>query len=171
EAYKRGQQAAVAEVGALPTGVDRAVAEAIPNAAVIDRLAAALIDDTRPVHTRMLRQSVDVYRDVIARASAAPIVGAQTRRQAAQSALDDFADRGVTGFVDRAGRSWNLASYIEMATRATVGRAAVDAHSDRLEAAGVDLVIVSQAPEECPLCRPWERRILVRSGLGGARSE
>src|SRR5690606_9198487 len=32
-----------------------------------------------------------------------------------------------------------------------------------------DLVIVSQAPEECPLCRPWERKILVRSGLGGAR--
>ncbi|MEU2443550.1 phage minor capsid protein [Streptomyces althioticus] len=170
EAYKRGQQAAVAEVGALPAGVDRAVADALSNAAVIDRLAAALINDTRPVHTRMLRQSVDVYRDVIARASAAPIVGAQTRRDAAQSALNDFADRGVTGFVDRAGRGWNLASYIEMATRSTVGRAAIDAHTDRLAAAGVDLVIVSRASEECPLCRPWESKILVRSGEPGART-
>ncbi|MFE9921569.1 phage minor capsid protein [Streptomyces sp. NPDC005774] len=170
DAYRRGQQAAVAELGALPAGVTQAVADAIPNAAVIDRLAAALVNDTRPVHLRILRESMDTYRDVIARASAAPLSGAQTRRQAAQSALDDFANRGVTGFVDRSGRSWNLSSYIEMATRSTVGRAAIEAHTDRLGEAGVDLVIVSRAPEECPLCRRWETKILVRSGQPGART-
>jgi hypothetical protein len=170
DAYLRGQQAAVAELGALPAGVTQAVADAIPNAASIDRLAAALVHDTRAAHLRILRQADDTYRDVIARASAAPLAGAQTRRQAAQAALDDFANRGVTGFVDRAGRAWNLPSYIEMATRSTVGRAAVEAHTDRLGEAGVDLVIVSRAPEECPLCRRWESKILVRSGQPGART-
>ncbi|WP_129307988.1 phage minor capsid protein [Streptomyces sp. L2] len=165
EAYDRGSQAAVAELGALAPGV-----HSIPaGAQAIDRLARAVVDDTGPVYLRMLRTSTDVYRNVIARASAPSVLGAQTRRQAAQSALNQFADRGVTGFVDNAGRSWELRSYVEMAMRSATARAAVEAHSDRLGEAGVELVIVSQAPEECPLCRPWERKILARTGAPGKR--
>ncbi|MFB8772107.1 phage minor capsid protein [Streptomyces broussonetiae] len=165
EAWERGAQAAVVELGALAPTVS-----VIPaGTQAVDRLAQSLIADTRPVHVRILRQSVDVYQGVVARAAAAPALGAQTRRQAAQSALDDFARRGVTGFVDRAGRSWDMRSYVEMATRSAVGRAAVEAHTERLGAAGVELVIVSQAPEECPLCKPWERQILARTGAPGAR--
>ncbi|MCD7440244.1 phage minor capsid protein [Streptomyces lincolnensis] len=169
EAYERGQQAAVAELGALGVGQTAAAAVALPTAPVVDRLAAAVINDTGPVYLRILRTTMDTYRDVIARAAAAPALGAQTRRQAAQAALDAFAGRGVTGFIDKAGRSWELRSYIEMATRSAVGRATIEAHSDRLGAAGIDLVIVSQAPEECPLCRPWERKVLTRTGDMGAR--
>jgi hypothetical protein len=169
EAYDRGQQAAVAELGALGVGQTAAAATVLPTAPMVDRLAQAVINDTGPVHLRMLRQSMDVYRDVVARAAAAPLLGTQTRRQAAQSAFDAFADRGVRGFVDSAGHSWELRSYVEMAMRSACGRAAVEAHTDRLGAAGVDLVIVSQAPEECELCRPWERKILARTGPPGAR--
>ncbi|MGW0869938.1 phage minor capsid protein [Streptomyces sp. NPDC002740] len=170
EAYDRGQQAAIAELGALGVGQAAAAAAAVPTAPIVDRLAAAVINDTGPVYLRILRTTMDTYRDVIARAAAAPAIGAQTRRQAAQSALDQFADRGVKGFVDSRGRSWELRSYVEMAMRSAVGRAAIEAHSDRLGAAGVDLVIVSQAPEECPLCRPWERKILTRDGGPGAQT-
>ncbi|MEU6279739.1 phage minor capsid protein [Streptomyces sp. NPDC047028] len=165
EAYDRGSQAAVAELGALSPAV-----HAIPSGAqAIDRLARAVVDDTGPVYLRMLRTSTDAYRTVIARASAPAVLGEQTRRQAAQSALNQFADRGVTGFVDNAGRSWELRSYVEMAMRSATARAALDAHSDRLGAADIELVIVSQAPEECPLCRPWERKILARTGAPGKR--
>lgn len=169
EAYERGQQAAVAELGALGVGQTAAAAAALPTAPVVDRLAAAVIADTGPVYLRILRQTMDTYREVISRAAAAPVLGAQTRRQAAQAALDAFANRGITGFVDRAGRAWDMRSYVEMATRSAVGRAAMEAHTDRLGAAGVDLMIVSQAPEECPLCRPWERKILARTGAPGMR--
>lgn len=170
EAYDRGQQAAVAELGALGVGQAAAAAVALPTAPVVDRLAQAVIADTGPVYLRMLRVSVDTYRDVVARAAAAPLLGAQTRRQAAQAAFDDFAARGVRGFVDSAGRSWELRSYIEAAMRSATARASLEAHSDRLGAAGVDLVLVSQAPEECPLCRPWERKVLARTGPPGRRT-
>ncbi|WP_229700679.1 phage minor capsid protein [Streptomyces camponoticapitis] len=169
EAYDRGQQAAVAELGAVAVGQAAVAATVLPSAPAVDRLAAALVSETGPVHLRILRQGMDVYRDVVARAAAAPLLGAQTRRQAAQTAFDDFAQRGVTGFVDRTGRGWNLRSYVEMATRSAVGRAAVDAHSDRLGAAGIDLVMISESPEECPRCRPWEGKILTLTG-GGART-
>ncbi|CAL9313899.1 phage minor capsid protein [Streptomyces sp. SudanB91_2054] len=168
DAYERGQQAAIAELGAVATGQALAAAEALPTAAVVDRLASALVGETAPVYARILRTGMDVYRQVIAEASAAPVLGAQTRRQAASRALAKFADRGVTGFVDSRGRAWNLTSYVEMATRSAVGRAAVQAHTDRLAAAGVELVVVSDAPEECPRCKPWEGKVLRREGPSGA---
>jgi hypothetical protein len=166
EAYDRGAQAAVAELGALaPT-----VAAVPAGTQTVDRIAQAVIDDTGPVHLRVLRQTMDVYRQVVAQASAAPALGAQARRQAAQSALNQFASRGITGFVDSRGRSWDMRSYVEMATRSALGRAAIEAHSDRLGAAGIDLVVVSDAPEECPLCKPWEGKVLSRSGGPGERT-
>ncbi|MFF6829635.1 phage minor capsid protein [Streptomyces longwoodensis] len=164
EAYQRGAQAAVVELGALaPT-----VAAVPAGTHAVDRLAAALVQETGPVHQRMLRQSMDVYRTVVAEAVSAPQLGATTRRQAAERALTRFADRGVTGFVDQAGRAWNMTSYVEMATRSALGRAAVDAHTERLGAAGIDLVVVSDAPEECPRCKPWEGKVLRREGPAGA---
>jgi len=168
EAYERGQQAAIAELGAVAVGPALAAAEALPTAAAVDRLAAALVSETGPAHMRILRTGMDVYRQVIAEASAVPLLGGQTRRQAAGRALQKFAAKGVTGFVDRSGRPWNLTSYAEMATRSAVGRAAVEAHTDRLAAAGVDLVVVSDAPEECDRCKPWEGKILRRKGPPGA---
>ncbi|GAA2456996.1 phage minor capsid protein [Streptomyces macrosporus] len=170
EAYQRGMQAAVAELGAVGVGQAAAAAEAVPAGAAVDRLAAAAVQETSSVHQRILRVSVDAYRDVITRASAAPLTGANTRRQAAQRALDKFAARGITGFIDARGRAWDMVTYAEMATRSAVGRAAVQAHTDRLGAAGIDLVRVSRAPEECPLCRPWEGKVLTRDGAGGART-
>lgn len=164
EAYQRGTQAAVVELGALAPTV-----AAIPAGThAVDRLAAALVQETSATHTRILRTGLDVYRQVIAEATSAPLLGAATRREAAARALARFTDKGVTGFVDRAGRAWNLTSYTEMATRSALGRAAVDAHTERLGAAGIELVVISDAPEECPRCARWEGKILRRDGASGA---
>jgi hypothetical protein len=92
------------------------------------------------------------------------LLGTLTRRQAAQAALNDFARKGVTGFVDQRGRGWNLTSYIEVAVRTATAHAAVAAHIDRLQAYGMDLVIVSNAPAECSMCRPFEGKVLSLSG-------
>jgi hypothetical protein len=167
EAYDRGRQAAVAELGALSVA-----APAIPPGThAVDRLASALVRETGATHARILRVGLDTYRQVVAQASSAPLLGASTRRDAAARALAQFANKGVTGFVDRSGKAWNLTSYVEMATRSAVGRAAVQAHDDRLAAAGIDLVMVSDAPEECPKCKPWEGKILRREGAPGAGVE
>ncbi|MFH9013974.1 phage minor capsid protein [Streptomyces sp. NPDC017943] len=167
EAYNRGRQAAVAELGALDIGRELAARDALPGAPAVDRLAASLAEDTRPVYARITRVVVDVYRAITSRASASTLLGGLTRRQAAQRALDQFANRGVTGFVDSAGRSWDMASYAEMAVRSVTARAAIEGHVDALAEIGVGLVIVSDAPLECPLCRPWEGETLTLSGQSG----
>lgn len=167
EAYARGRQSAVADMGALDTGRELAARRVLPNAPAVDRLAASMAQDTRPVYARITRVMLDTYRRTVARASGTQLLTGITRRAASQRALDDFARRGVTGFVDRAGRSWDMASYAEMAVRSVTARAAIEGHTDALTDLGVGLVIVSDAPLECPLCTAWEGEILTLSGPGG----
>src|SRR5690606_27925203 len=113
------------------------------NRMAIERLAQVAVGNLRATHLRILRQAEDVYRQVIAE-TAAPqmLTGALTRREAAQAALNRFADMGITGFVDRAGRTWTIESYAEMATRTAAGQAAIQGHIDRLIENDRDLVIV-----------------------------
>ncbi|MFF5972224.1 phage minor capsid protein [Streptomyces sp. NPDC012769] len=170
EAYGRGRQAAVAELGALDIGRELQARAVLPGAPAVDRLAASYAQDTRPLYVRITRVVLDVYRSTVARASTSALLGGLTRRQATQRALDTFAQRGVTGFVDSAGRSWELAAYAEMAVRSVTARAAVEGHIDALTEIGVGLVIVSDAPLECPLCAPWEGEVLSLGPESGPRT-
>lgn len=170
EAYQRGRQAAVAEMGGLDIGRELAASHALPNAPAVDRLAMSYARDTRPLYLRITRAVMDVFRSVITRVSGVVLLGGLTRRQAAQRALDEFARKGVTGFVDRSGRSWDMASYSEMAVRSITARAAIDGHIDALAEIRVGLVIVSDAPLECPLCAAWEGKILTLGPETGART-
>jgi hypothetical protein len=170
EAYNVGARAGLIELGALDNGTAVRLAEQTPGTRKADRLAMETIAVVNESHRAILRGVEDVYRNVLAETAATPLIGVQTRRQATQTAVARFTARGVTSFVDTAGRSWSMASYAEMATRTAVGRAAVEAHHDQLSAAGIDLVMVSQSPHECPKCRPWEGKVLALSGPDGRRT-
>lgn len=169
EAYESGRHSALAELGVLADEDRRTVAEHTPQARAVDRLAAETIETVTATHRGILRAVEDGYRQVVAEATAAPLLGTETRRQATQQAMTRFADRGVSSFRDRAGRRWALTSYAEMAVRTSVARAATEAHMTTRAAAGVDLVVVSNSPRECPLCRPWERAVLSIGGPDGPR--
>lgn len=88
------------------------------------------------------------------------------RIQAAQEILDDLAEHGITGFVDKAGRKWDLATYVEMATRTSVSNAWDDMQAAAAIRSGLDLVKTGTYSQEgsCPLCIPWLGRILSLTG-------
>ena len=167
EAYSRGRQAAVAELGMLDIGRELVAREVLPNAPAVDRLAASMAQDTRPLYARITRAVVDTYRRIIARVSGTQLLTGMTRRDASQRALNAFAARGITGFTDSAGRNWDMASYAEMAVRSVTARAAIEGHIDALAEIRIGLVIVSDAPLECPVCRPWEGEILTLGAESG----
>jgi hypothetical protein len=165
EALRKAEQA----------GADRAAAE-LKAAGVTDIGAPAgrqaalklmvqdLIGALDATHPHILRAAQDAFRSVIADSSAQALIGTATRRQAAQAALNRFADIGITGFVDTRGRRWDLTSYTEMATRTTVHQSALQSHDAVLQEAGEDLVIVSAHWDSCPLCAVWEGRVLSLTG-------
>ena len=171
-AQQRGSAEALRELGrlgfALPS-TSAGIRRELPGAEAAQRLIFSLASTLRGTHLRITRWPEDVYRQVVSRAEVDVLLGAATRRRAAQKIWEEFVSRGVTGFVDRSGRGWALESYVDMASRTVAAQAAVEAHLDRLAEAGLDLVIVSDAPQECELCRPWEGQVLTRDG-GGART-
>ncbi|WP_432041422.1 phage minor capsid protein [Streptomyces cadmiisoli] len=170
EAYNVGARAGLLELGALDDVTAVRLAEQTPGARKVDRLAIETINLVTESHRGILRGVEDVYRKVLADAAATPLLGVETRRQATQTAVARFTERGVASFVDRSGRNWSMTTYAEMAMRTSVGRAAVEAHHDQLSAAGIELVMVSQSPHECPRCRPWEGKVLALSGPDGRRT-
>ena len=97
-------------IAGTPTAVLALTQEAVTGAAA--------------THLGMLRQTMDAFRDVQVCGSCLRVAtGTTTLPQAIDLSLRTFADRGIRGFVDRAGRQWGLAEYAEMTTRTAVGRA------------------------------------------------
>lgn len=137
----------------------------------LQQLIAEAVQQVIETHSAILRTTLDDYRKIVTDATTRVSIGTQTRRQATQRGLDAFAQAGITGFRDSAGRRWEIESYAEMAVRTASGRAAVAGSLDRMSDRGLDLVIVSNAPEECKTCRPWEGKVLSISGEGVGRQD
>ena len=115
----------------------------------------------------ILRDVEDAYRDAVARTVVPHATGARWDRMGmARAAMRDLADRGIGSFTDRSGRTWQLPSYIEMATRTAAARVMVQAQTDRLASVGEQYVYVSNHLQECERCRPYEHRVLAISPTG-----
>ena len=163
-AWNRGSAVAATDLARVLETALSEVVDPLPGSRAVAMLVQETTSKVVSTHPRILRATMDAYREVVAKASGQTLLGTLTRRQAAQSALDAFAKRGITGFIDSSGRGWTMESYAEMAVRTATAHAAVAAHVDRLQAFGQDLVIVSDAPQECDLCRFWEGKVLSLSG-------
>ncbi len=161
EAYRLGTTEAVNDLA-----VGGVAALAATNTRTVGVLVADLQRKLGSTHLRVLRTAEDTYRQTVAEVSTQIAAGTQTRREATQAALNRFADQGVTGFRDVTGRAWNLTSYTEMATRTAVGHASIDGHLETLTANRHNLVIVSNAPGECQICRPFEGKVLAIDPTG-----
>lgn len=141
----------------------------LPGIDAMMGLAQELTQRMSSNHLHVLRWQADAYREVMAQPAFDVLAGTKTRLRAAQVAWEHLLSKGIVGFTDRSGRNWDLASYTEMATRTTVAHAAVEAALDRFRQNGVGLVIVSNAPQECQRCRPFEGKVLAINGPAGTR--
>lgn len=133
------------------------------NTEAVAALAGATTKAITDRHMQIVRQVEDVYRNVIANVVGFTVTGSQTRLEIAQRAYNHFIEHGVATF-EAGNRSYDIATYTEMATRTAVGQAAIQGHLDQAENMDMDLQAVSDHPEECDLCRPWEGEVLSASG-------
>lgn len=140
DAFTRGQETAEADAG--KTGKRAKPPKTNPAKPVLARLI-------RQAPTMAMRMHDQVNREVTDAMTAGRY---GTRKAAAADLLQKYAAKGIVGFTDSAGRSWDLVSYAEVVTRTTTAQTLVDAHLQRLQGMGKDLVIVSDSPEECDLC-------------------
>ncbi|MFB9929186.1 phage minor capsid protein [Amycolatopsis halotolerans] len=161
--------AQLADLGALSSGQLEQLAGVVPGMPAAAILAADLTSRLETLPLRVLRWQQDAYQTAVAAAAPDQVLGTGTIHSAQRAAWDRLVSQGVTGFVDRAGRDWNLASYVEMAVRTATARAWNDGHLARMAETGVELVTITRSRHACRLCTRWEGRVLALSGPTGER--
>lgn len=118
---------------------------------------------------QVVRDVTDVYRSITTQTVQSAIIAGVDHRVAMSHALNQYADRGITAFVDRAGRRWSLDSYVDMSVRTMRNQATQEGHLSGYEQAGVELVRASWHPASAPQCFPFQNELLAISGGAGVR--
>lgn len=137
----------------------------ITNVRALEVIASDLHRVLADLPAIALRNAFDSYQQIISTPAALNATGVLTRRKATQDALNGFAARGIDGFTDKAGRTWHIDTYAEMATRTGAAHALRAAYEGELIARGEDLVIVTGNTYTCRLCAPWQDKVLSLTGM------
>ena len=88
------------------------------------------------------------------------ITGVSSWNTALRHATDKLKNRGITGFIDHAGRQWSAEAYVAMDVRTTtfnVGRSAVWEQNQDF---GNDLYLVSYHNGARPGCYDWQNKVI-----------
>lgn len=135
-----------------------------PNAKKVATILYELNGSLDAADRMILRKAKDAYANIVGNVSAKVAAGTMTVRDAVKQELDQFAQKGISSFVDKAGRAWEMSTYAEMATLTAIERATVQGYIDTMQAYGFDLAVISGHIGACPLCAAWEGVVISVSG-------
>lgn len=93
--------------------------------------------------------------------------GAETRQQAVRRAIQRISDEGLTGFIDKADRSWTPEAYVNMVTRTTVHNVAIQSTRARMQDYNTQVFQVSSHAGARPLCYPYQGKFLSWDNTAG----
>ena len=160
-AVEGGHAEALREIARVAGADLDTVRAALPNAPAAQAITLELSGVVSGAARGILRWPDDVYRRAVASEATQFLLGARrTSREAQAAAYQRLLSQGVTGFVDAAGRRWDAATYVEMATRTATRRAWDTQHEATMLASGLDLVTVIVGSDACRGCAQWAGKIL-----------
>lgn len=102
--------------------------------------------------------------DILNSNTASVVSGAESRTKAVRTTIHEMAEKGIPAFVDKSGREWSPEAYVNMDIRATVKNTALEAQFSTMDSLGQDVFEVSSHPGSRPKCRPWQGKLISRSG-------
>lgn len=134
----------------------------------VDALRALEDSLSETVHTARVtvgRQVNDVYARAQRQAAIEAVTGSHpSPGEAAKGLRARLASEGVTGFVDKSGRRWTMDNYTQMAMRTITREAVTMGAASRMAAHGIDLARVPVHPKPCPICEPFQGRLISLNG-------
>jgi len=119
-------------------------------------LADAMYSRTVDMDGVIGRRVDDLFRALQLEAAEGTVLGFESTKQSAKAMREELAKRGITGFVDKAGRQWSMRTYTEMAVHDCAMNSFREGTRLRLLEHGYDLVVFSSHSKACPSCQRWE---------------
>ena len=117
--------------------------------------------------TRKLLAKQEATQTILNEAAGNVAVGTETRTQALQRAIRRISEEGLTGFYDRAGRSWSPEAYVNMDIRTTVHNVAIQSVKNRMEDYNTEVFQVSAHAGARPLCYPYQGKLYSWNNTAG----
>lgn len=129
-------------------------------------LAENTYDRLRQVDQVVGRRIDDVYRSMSLEAIRGNVAGYHTWKQTAKIYREKLAEEGVTGFVDKSGRRWNMRSYSEMVARTSTREVMIEGTANRLLEHGHDLaeIVGGIGRNTCDRCKAWLGKTVSLTG-------
>jgi putative phage minor capsid protein len=135
--------------------------------ALIKETKKAVADPTKAI----LRYQDDQYRQIITRAQVGLSNGSLTLEQAIDQATSDYLRAGISNIEYKNGNRVNIADYATMCLRTSNHKAFLHGQGAKRKQIGVTTVLVSQHLTACPLCVPWQNRVLIDDIFSGGSKE
>lgn len=159
------------QIASAAGGYSNALSLTVAQTSIVEQLVNNLladIDDAAQTafksaenYLNFGRKEDDLFRKLALELTANKEAGVASRQTVQNMMAAELNAKGVTAFVDKAGREWSLESYCSMATRTTGRQAQVAA---ALTADDWDLWEIVKIGSTCPLCSAYEGRVYSKSG-------
>lgn len=137
----------------------------------LDALMNAVEHDMKTAQTAVLRYANDQYRKIIFQSQVAASSGALTYEKAVDMAASDFLKKGINCITYSNGAVHNIVSYADMAVRTASKRAYLMGEGQKRQEWGVSTVILNKRFNACPLCMPFEGKVLIDDVWSGGSSK
>ena len=137
----------------------------------LDALMNAVEHDLKTAQTAVLRYTNDQYRKIIFQSQVAASSGALTYDKAVDMATSDFLKKGINCITYSNGAVHNIASYADMAVRTASKRAYLMGEGQKRQEWGISTVILNKRFNACPLCMPFEGKVLIDDVWSGGSSK
>lgn len=131
---------------------------------VLNTYEQQALDTLNLVNTTMLKQSQQIYLDVLNKTVGKLLGGVITPPQALRQIVSEWAQRGIPVLIDKAGRRWGVEGYVSMCARSTSQNVANGMQDERMREYDVDLCEVSSYPGARPKCFEDQGKIYSLSG-------
>jgi hypothetical protein len=132
-----------------------------PNVGAILALQNDIASNFRIAQYSALRTAEDIYRNSVIQAAQLYVGGQADLFNAVDVATAEFRAKGINSIVYANGNRVNIASYAEMALRTVLSRSAAEAQGQVMDEWGEHLIIMASLGSTCPLCAPWQGRVLI----------
>ncbi|MCK3937166.1 phage minor capsid protein [Streptococcus suis] len=140
------------------------------NERKLNALLNAIEYDMKVAEHAILRYTDDQYRRIIFDAQVVANTGAVTYEKAIDMATKDFLSRGITCIQYKNGTLVNIVSYAEMAVRTATKRAYLMGEGLKRQEWGISTVILNKRTNACPLCMPFEGKVLIDDVWSGGKA-
>lgn len=127
-----------------------------------------LANRLKPTLALVGRNVDDAYRRVGLEQVAAGVAGGASRREVSKAIADrlvrEHVTTSLTGFVDGAGRRWQLDTYAEMVARTTTREAMSAGTAARMRDTGQVLITITSHEHAADVCTPYDGQTFALPG-------